>query len=175
MRIYLIGYMGSGKSTVSKRLARTLDLAHYDLDTLFENRYRINIQRFFEKYDEKLFRKLESRLLKETVALSNAVIATGGGTPCFYDNMEWMVRNGITVYLEMSITSLEKRLLDSKKKRPLLANKPHNELRAHIQTQLRQRNIFYSQAQLIFKAESIDIKELATNIKALAGNDQQHG
>lgn len=171
MRIYLIGYMGSGKSTVSKRLARKLDLAHYDLDTLFENRYRVTISRFFERYDEKLFRKLESQLLKETAAISNAVIATGGGTPCFYDNMEWMGRNGITVYLELNVKSLENRLIESKKKRPLLADKSVDEFRDHIRSQLRKRNIFYSQAHLIVKGESIKIDQLANLIKSFSRPD----
>ena len=80
-RIYLIGYMGSGKSSTMKHLANKMSWDAFDLDKLFEERYKISVQDFFHKYDEAAFRKLESQLLKETVSLNNAVIATGGGTP----------------------------------------------------------------------------------------------
>ena len=167
MRIYVIGYMGSGKSTVSHKLASKLGYLRFDLDELFEQRYKISIQNFFEKYDETLFRKLESRLLKETVLLNKVVIATGGGTPCFYDNMEWMLEFGTTVFIEMHPDSLVKRLLESKKKRPLLMGKTPEQLRKFVQNQLRQRNIWYSQAQIILKGESIDVDDAVRKIQQL--------
>jgi shikimate kinase len=167
MRIYVIGYMGSGKSTVSHKLASKLGYLRFDLDELFEQRYKISIQNFFEKYDETLFRKLESRLLKETVLLNKVVIATGGGTPCFYDNMEWMLEFGTTVFIEMHPDSLVKRLLESKKKRPLLMGKTPEQLRKFVQNQLRQRNIWYSQAQIILKGESIEVDDAVRKIQQL--------
>jgi shikimate kinase len=172
MRIYIIGYMGSGKSTVSEKLAKKLELMRFDLDELFEQRFKVDISRFFEKYDEPLFRKLESRLLKETVLLNNVVISTGGGTPCFYDNMEWMKQSGTTVYLEMSPKSLVTRLQSSKRKRPLMRDKTAPEqLLEYITSHLRQRNIWYSQADIIIKGESIDLDELANRVLAFrAGN-----
>ncbi len=165
MRIYLIGYMGSGKSTVSKRLARIFHLDCYDLDDLFEQRFKVSISQFFEKYDESLFRRLESQLLKETALLENAVIATGGGTPCFYDNMDWMNHLGITVFLEMSLSGIISRVKNSKKKRPILMNKSDDEMAHFVHEHLRHRNIYYSQAQIITPAESIDYQALAGKIE----------
>lgn len=165
MRIYIIGYMGSGKSTVSEKLAKKLDLLRFDLDELFEQRFKIDINRFFEKYDETLFRKLESRLLKETILLNKVVIATGGGTPCFYNNMELMKQFGITVYLEMNPKSLVNRLQASKRKRPLMRGKSSaDQLLEYVQNHLRNRNIWYSQADIIIKGESVDVDELANRI-----------
>ncbi len=174
MRIYIIGYMGAGKSTVSEKLAKKLNLMRFDLDELFEQRFKIDINRFFEKYDETLFRKLESRLLKETVLLNNVVISTGGGTPCFYDNMEWMKQFGITVYLKMNPKSLVNRLQTSKRKRPLMKDKTSaDQLLEYVQNHLRNRNIWYSQADLIIKGESIDIDELADRILTFQAGKKQ--
>ncbi|MCC7318235.1 MAG: shikimate kinase [Bacteroidales bacterium] len=167
MRVYLIGYMGSGKSTAAKRLSAVLDLPSYDLDVLFEERYKIEIGAFFHRYDETLFRKLESGLLKETANIPQGIIATGGGTPCFYDNIHWMNENGITVYIRMAPVSIVERLKTSKKKRPLIANKAEHELLPYIQESLRQRNIFYSQAHIIVKGESLDVKALSDKILSL--------
>lgn len=160
MRIYLIGYMGSGKSTVARKLAARLGFTTYDTDVLFEERFRISIQQFFDKYDEPLFRKLERNLLKETLFFNNAVIATGGGTPCFYDNMDWMNAHGTTVYLKLSPQSLARRLSEAKRKRPLLKEKSNLDLMEFVNNHLRQRNIWYSQAQHIVKGESVDLDQL---------------
>lgn len=174
MRIYIIGYMGSGKSTVSEKLAKKLHLLRFDLDELFEQRFKIDISRFFEKYDEPLFRKLESRLLKETVLLNDVVISTGGGTPCFYDNMEWMKQYGITVYLEMNPKSLVSRLKASKRKRPLMKDKSSaDQLLEYVQNHLRKRNIWYSQADIIIKGESLDVDKLADLILSFQSGKKQ--
>lgn len=167
MRVYLIGYMGSGKSTAAKRLSALLNMPSFDLDVLFEERYKIEISSFFQRYDETLFRKLESGLLKETTNIPEGIIATGGGTPCFYDNIHWMNQNGITVYIRMSPVSIAERLKTSRKKRPLVANKDENELLPFIQDSMRQRNIFYSQAQIIVKGENLDLKALSDKIIGL--------
>lgn len=164
MRVYLIGYMGSGKTTTSKRLASVLGLPCYDLDQLFEEQYKIDIPHFFERYDESLFRKLESQLLKDTLQLDQAIIATGGGTPCFYDNMQWMNEHGLTVYIQMQAESVFHRLKSSKRKRPLVAQKTDEELNEFIREHMRQRNIFYSQAHVIVKGESLDVKGLTEKI-----------
>ena len=134
--------MGAGKTTASKKLARLTGFDCYDLDELFEEKYKISIEGFFSKYDETLFRMLESKLLKETDKFHNTIIATGGGTPCFYDNMTWMNQNGLTVYLQMHPKSIFKRLILSKRKRPLVANKTPEDLLQYIKQHLRQRNIF---------------------------------
>lgn len=172
MRIYIIGYMGSGKSTVSEKLAKKLNLLRFDLDELFEQRFKVDISSFFDKYDETLFRKFESLLLKETILLNNVVISTGGGTPCFYNNMEWMKQFGITVYLEMNAKSLLSRLQASKKKRPLMQDKKTaDQLLEFIQNHMRKRDIWYSQADIIVKGESLDVDELADRVLAFRSDE----
>lgn len=168
MRVYLVGYMGAGKTTLSRRIAALLGLESIDLDELFESRYKISIPDFFKKYDETLFRRLESQLLKETLQWDNTVFSTGGGAACFYDNMDWMNRHGITVYLQMDPSSIVHRLSNAKKKRPLVESKTRDELLEFVREHLRQRNIFYSQAQIIVKGESVDAATLAKQILNMA-------
>lgn len=164
MRIYLVGYMGAGKSTTSKRLANRLGWEAYDTDRLFEARFKISINDFFHKYDADLYRKLETQILHETLSLDNAVIATGGGTPCFNDNMEWMNQNGFTVFLKISSQSAITRLSQSKVKRPLIYDRPAEEISEFILRNYAERLPFYEQAQLTVKGEDLDIDELVTLI-----------
>ena len=167
MRIYLVGYMGAGKSTTAKRLARQLGMDSYDTDRLFEERYHISINDFFHKYDEALYRKLETALLYETEVLDNAVISTGGGTACYNDNMQWMNQHGFTVFLKLSSKSLFERLVHSKVRRPLVWNRPPEELQAYIEKSYAERMAYYEQAQLTFKGEDCNIEDLATEIQRL--------
>ncbi|MCR5646183.1 MAG: AAA family ATPase [Bacteroidales bacterium] len=164
MRIYLVGYMGAGKSTTSKRLANRLGWEAYDTDRLFEARFKISINDFFHKYDADLYRKLETQILHETLSLDNAVIATGGGTPCFNDNMEWMNQNGFTVFLKISSQSAITRLSQSKVKRPLIYDRPAEEISEFILRNYDERLPFYEQAQLTVKGEDLDLDELVTLI-----------
>ena len=167
MRIYLVGYMSAGKSTTCKRLARQLGLDSYDTDHLFEERFCISTSDFFKKYDEPLYRKLETQILQGTEALDNAVIATGGGTACFNDNMEWMNQHGITVFLKISPKTAVDRLSHSKVKRPLVSNKTPEELEEFIQKNYTDRMGFYEQAQLTVKGENLDVEALAQAILSL--------
>ena len=164
MRIYLVGYMGAGKSTTSKRLAARLGWEAYDTDRLFEARYRISINDFFHKYDADLYRKLETQILHETLSLDQAVIATGGGPPCFNDNMDWMNLNGFTVFLKISPQSAIVRLSQSKVKRPILIDKSPEELSDFIIKNYTERLPFYEQARLTFKGENCDVEALANAI-----------
>ena len=164
MRIYLVGYMGAGKSTTSKRLANKLGWEAYDTDRLFEQRFKISINDFFHKYDAELYRRLETEILHETLSLENAVIATGGGTPCFNGNMDWMNQNGFTVFLRISPESAIMRLSQSKVKRPILIDKSPEELAEFIVKNYAERLPFYQQAQLVFKGEDCDVETLATLI-----------
>lgn len=157
--------MGAGKSTCAKRLANKSNWNFTDLDQLFESKYKIAIPDFFEKYDESLFRRLERDILQETSSLQNIIIATGGGTACFYNNMSWMNENGITVYLQMSPTAVVNRLIHAKKKRPLIAKKNPEELHLFVKDHLRQRAIFYSQAKIVIEAESLNLDLLITQLK----------
>ena len=164
MRIYLVGYMGAGKSTTSKRLANKLGWEAYDTDRLFEERFKISINDFFHKYDANLYRKLETQILHDTLKYDNAVIATGGGTPCFNNNMEWMNQHGFTVFLKVCPQSAISRLSQSKVKRPILIDKTQEELAEFIMKNYAERLPFYEQAQLTFKGEDCDVEQLATLI-----------
>ena len=159
-RIYLVGYMGAGKTTAAKRLAHRLGWEHYDTDALFEEKYHISVDDFFHKYDEALFRKLESQILQSTENLENAVISTGGGTPCFNDNMTWMNGHGTTVFLKISPQTAVSRIMLSKKKRPLAAGKTEGELATFVEKHYGARMSFYEQAQHVVKGEDLDIEAL---------------
>ncbi len=159
-RIYLVGYMGAGKTTAAKRLAHRLDWEHYDTDALFEEKYHISVDDFFHKYDEALFRKLESQILQSTENLENTVISTGGGTPCFNDNMAWMNEHGTTVFLKISSQTAVSRIMLSKKKRPLAAGKTEAELATFVEKHYGARMSFYEQAQHVVKGEDLDIEAL---------------
>lgn len=152
--------MGSGKSFTGKRLAGRLKYDFTDIDKLFEDRYHFTISDFFERFGEDAFRKLESDLLKTTAALENTVISTGGGTACFFDNMEFMNRHGITVYLKMPAKMILSRLNQSKKPRPLIKALKGEELLAKIEEMLEQREKFYLLAQHIVKIPGQDLEEI---------------
>ena len=159
-RIYLVGYMGAGKTTAAKRLAQRLGWNHYDTDTMFEEKFRISIDDFFHKYDEPLFRKLETQILQSTENLENAIISTGGGTACFNGNMAWMNEHGMTVFLRISPKAAVDRLLQSRKKRPLTENMSKEELTEYVQNHYASRLPFYEQAKICVKAEDFDIDNL---------------
>lgn len=160
MRIYLIGYMASGKSNLGRLLAEKLDYGFLDLDYQFEERFRISILDFFEKYDEGVFRKIEHSLLNETIDLDDVVISTGGGTPCFYDNMDIIKRSGISIYLCREVPALVSRLKMAKLKRPILKNIPLAGLEEKVAAQLNQRAFFYNQADFIIQSEEIDLENI---------------
>lgn len=156
-RIYIVGYMGAGKTTAAKRIANRLGWEVADTDAMFEEKYRISIHDFFQKYDEDLFRKLESEVLKSTENLENTVISTGGGLACFFDNMEWMNQHGLTVFMRISPEAAADRILNSKRKRPLTENKTKEELTEYIRQHYASRLPFYEQAQITVKSEGFDL------------------
>jgi len=148
MRIYLIGFMGCGKSTWGKKLAEKLDYNFIDLDKRIESIEGGTVAEVFKIKGEDYFRKLEADVLHSTVLEKNAVISCGGGTPCYYDNMEWMRNRGKTVYLNLSPENLFGRLRTRKEKRPLIANFDDNQLRDFIFQKLSEREAFYLQADI---------------------------
>jgi len=157
--------MGSGKSALGRQLAQELQAAFVDLDEIFEERYRVSIFDFFEKYGEETFRKLERELLFETARLENAVISTGGGTPCFFENMNFISKHGISVYLRMSSAELAERLKNIKKKRPLIRDLSSDGLEKWISLQLKIREEFYTKATHIFHPLTENIGELIRKLK----------
>lgn len=165
MNIYLVGYMGSGKSTIGRQLAGKLNYTHLDLDDYFESTYRIGIMDFFRKYDEAAFRKIESMMLRKTLEFDHYVISTGGGTPCFHDNMSLINKYGLSVYIRMHPRSLFIRLKNAKRPRPRTAMLSDEALMDRIMDDLSVREDFYNRASISVKGESIDVDALATLIK----------
>ena len=164
MLIYLTGYMGSGKTTAGLKLAVKMGYAFADLDVMIENKFKITINKFFTKYGEPAFRKIEREMLIETFSYTNTVIATGGGTPCFADNMEIINKNGISVYIKIPEKALFQRLLNSKKKRPLLMGKTDEEILDYIKHQLIVREPFYLKSCLTAEGIDMDIQQLIESI-----------
>ncbi|MBR4390934.1 MAG: AAA family ATPase [Bacteroidales bacterium] len=167
MRIYIVGYMGAGKTTVARRLAHCLGMDCFDTDHLFEERFKISTDGFFHKYDEPLYRKLESQILQSTERFDNAVISTGGGTACYNDNMDWMNQHGITVFLKVSPKTSYDRLLHAKVKRPLITDQSPEMLLEFIQQHYSERLPFYEKAMLTVKGEDVDVEALAAAVNEL--------
>jgi shikimate kinase len=157
--IYLIGFMGSGKSTLGRHLARHLGWDFIDLDDLFEEKFRTSVPLFFKEFGEAGFRDAERATLLDTVNMSKTVIAAGGGTPCYFDNMDVMNSSGITMYLKVSPEELAHRLKISKTIRPLIQGKSGEELIAYIREKLSEREPFYNRARIITNGESLDINK----------------
>ena len=147
MRIYLIGYMGSGKSTLGRRLSKYLGLQFVDMDHYIEERNCKTVPQIFAEEGEAEFRKKERKALEELSEFTDIVIATGGGAPCFFDNIDLMNKTGKTIYLNINPKILADRLLKSKTERPLIKGKSKEELIAFIDETLRKRNEFYLQAK----------------------------
>ena len=160
MRIYLIGYMGCGKSTLGRRLAEHLDLQFVDMDHYIEERNLKTIPQIFEQEGEAEFRNKERKALEELSEFTNIIIATGGGAPCFFDNIGLMNQSGKTIYLNIDPAILADRLLKSKTERPLIKGKSREELVAFIDENLKKRNEFYKQAKLQITEPDIELKEL---------------
>jgi shikimate kinase len=152
-RIFLIGYMGSGKTTVGKRLANSLSLEFIDLDAYIENKYRKTIATLFAEKGEMEFRKIERQSLHEVAVFENVVVSTGGGAPCYFDNMELMNKTGTTIYIKAHPEELAARLLASKTVRPLIAGKPKEELIPFIAEHLAQRECYYNDAQIVYHTD----------------------
>jgi len=148
MKIFLIGFMGCGKSTFGKKLAVKLGYDFIDLDQVLENEVGSNIGDYFASHGEDAFRTLESKVLKEYNYPENCIVATGGGAPCYFDNMDWMNNNGTTVYIELSPIALARRLEKGKEKRPLIKSMNHEQLIDFIESKLIERNRFYKRAFL---------------------------
>ena len=138
--------MGSGKSTLGNILAREMGLTFIDLDKYIEERNCKTVPQLFTEFGEPGFREKERKALEEISEFTDVIIATGGGAPCFYDNMELMNRTGITVFLDIHPSVLAERLLKSKTERPLIQGKSRTELIRFIDESLKKRMPFYSKA-----------------------------
>lgn len=155
-RIILIGYMGAGKTTIGRVLARRLNLDFFDLDWYIEDRFHKKVADIFAESGEEGFRKIERNMLHEAAEFENIVLSCGGGTPCFFDNMEYMNQLGETLYLKASPETLYAHLKMGKGVRPLLLNKTPEEVQVFIREQLKQREPFYDKAKHIIDINVMD-------------------
>ncbi|MBS1501428.1 MAG: shikimate kinase [Bacteroidetes bacterium] len=160
MKIFLIGFMGSGKTTLGRKLAARMNYEFIDLDHVLEKRVELSIAEYFSFFGEDSFRKLEREVLQKTQYPENVIVSTGGGLPCYFDNMDWMKSQGKTVYLKLSPKTLADRLESGKEERPLLQGKHGEALVAFIEQKLAEREDFYMQANIIADGLSLTAEKL---------------
>lgn len=164
-KIFLIGMMGSGKSYWTKKIAKWNKCVGYDLDDLIEMNEEKSISEIFSEDGEDQFRKIEAKILRWFKEKKKYVIATGGGTPCFQENMAWMKKEGVVIWLDESVEILVSRLATEKAHRPLIANLNDTEIAHFLQEKLLQRNAFYQQAHYRLSSEQITEAGLKKLIK----------
>ncbi|MDR3268815.1 MAG: shikimate kinase [Tannerella sp.] len=155
-RIFLIGYMGAGKTTLGKMLSGQMGLSFIDLDHFIEERYYKTIRQIFEENGEERFREIEKKALHEVAEFENAIISTGGGTPCFHENMTFMNTSGTTVYLKVPVDELARRMEAYQDTRPVLKGRTGEALKQFIEASLSGRSRYYEQAEIIFDAGHTD-------------------
>jgi shikimate kinase len=158
MKIFLLGMMGSGKSHWKQQLAKLLKTGGYDLDTLVEFHEEKTITEIFEQDGEAYFRKKEAELLRWFKEKKHFILATGGGTPCFHDNMQYMNQEGVTIWLNEPIDVLVKRLLPEKERRPLIKDLSDVELSNFLKQKLVERQQWYGLAMETISGEEINLK-----------------
>jgi shikimate kinase len=156
IRVILIGYMGAGKTTVGKELAKSLGISFYDLDWYIESRMRKSVKQIFDEGGEEKFRRIEYNMLHEVAEFENVIISCGGGTPCFFDNMEYLNRQGETIYLQAEPNVLMQHLKMGKGVRPLLLDKTENEKEEYITDQLKEREQYYLKAKHVMDVNLMD-------------------
>lgn len=165
MKIFLIGMMGSGKSHWCKKLAKKLKCGAYDLDFLIETYEDQTISEIFGQFGETYFRKAEGKILRWFGEKKSYVVATGGGTPCFLNNMQWMNKNGITIWIDEAVDVLVERLKPEKNHRPLIKDLTDEELKEFLNAKMKEREPFYSQAIYRLQNNKISDQSFAQIIK----------
>jgi len=165
MKIFLLGFMGSGKSTHGKKLSAKLGLPFFDLDSLIVEAAGMSIPDYFAKIGEQGFRDLESKTLQQYPFPDDCIVALGGGAPCFNNNMDWLVKQGFTVYISMPAEALASRLERSRTVRPVLQGKQGPELVQFIREKLQERERFYKKAQLVVNGIGLTTEKLRIYLK----------
>jgi len=164
-RIFLIGFMGSGKTTVGSQLARKLAYDFVDMDQMIEDTAGMSVPEIFGELGEEVFRSWEHKILLELCQKERVVVATGGGASCHGTMMSTMNANGVTVYIKLSPSILKDRLTRSRIERPLIRGKSEPELLQYIRTTLEAREVFYNQANYIVDGDKLDPENLAKHLK----------
>jgi|SRR5688572_15640838 len=153
VRIYLIGFMGTGKTTLGHHVATKLDVPFVDTDQMIESKTGLPITAFFEDKGEDAFRKIEAEVLRETSLLDKSIIATGGGLPVYHHNMDWLNEHGITMYLEWPEDILLASLVHHRSVRPLISKLSHDEALQKAKTLLHERKPVYEMASMTLQLE----------------------
>jgi shikimate kinase len=166
-RVYIVGFMGSGKTTAGKKLASLMGWSFADLDKAIEEKEKRSINEIFSDSGEEYFRNAENVILKEFSEKQDIVISTGGGLPCSGDNMGFMNETGITVYLKLNPGQLASRLHDGTAERPLVKDLDKDSLVDFICCKLAQRESFYSKADIVIDGFNLDISKVLEQIRLL--------
>ena len=160
MHIFLLGFMGSGKSHWGRLWAAAHNFNFIDIDEELEKQEQKTVAEIFETRGEDYFRQKETILLRSLTAQSNSIVSCGGGTPCFFDNMAWMNKNGLTIFLEATTQFILKNIKNEKDKRPLIKDKDDAEILFFIDQKLKERQPYYSKAKIILQAEDLNIDSI---------------
>lgn len=158
MTLFIIGYMASGKTTFGRALARRTGLHHIDLDFYIEQRFHASVKEIFDSKGEAEFRRIEGAMLREVGEMNDVVISCGGGTPCFADNIDFMLSHGTTVCLQASDDVIADRVMQAGDKRPLMAGKSRNEILDTIRHHMEMRKPYYDRAQIIISGDRLENK-----------------
>lgn len=164
MKIFLIGFMGCGKTTMGRKLAQYLGYDFIDLDKLIEAKAGMSIPEYFQKYGEDAFRIFERDTLQKHNYSDKTVISTGGGAPCYFDNINWMNENGTAVYMALSPRLLANRLENAKTERPLIKGLKGENLVNFISQKLSEREVFYKKAKHVVSATDLTAEKFAEYI-----------
>lgn len=164
--LYIIGFMGSGKTTAGKKVASSLGWAFIDLDKKIEEHSGMRIPDIFTEFGEDHFRIVEAEVLRSVCPDLDTVISTGGGTPCYGNNMEFMLETGLTIYLKMTPLQLAGRLSSSKDDRPLIRNLGGENLLRFIEEKLALREIWYDKSAIIAEGPDLDVAALISRVKS---------
>lgn len=173
MRIYLIGMPGSGKSTLGVSLAQKLSYTFMDLDEKIVEKEGMPVSEVFNQKGEQYFRETESAVLRETIHLDNVVVATGGGAPCFFDNLEWMNKNGVSLFLQVPLNLIMERVYahpHQQNVRPLFAGKTKKELMETLEAMWQKRGIYYQRASITIPVEEAKAEKVIKRIKEFSLN-----
>jgi shikimate kinase len=165
MRYFITGFMGSGKTYLGCLWAAKHGLAFYDLDALIEEEERMAVAGIFKQRGEDYFREKEAAILRNTDRFHDCIIACGGGTPCFYDNIDWMNRNGVTIFLDAGVDDIYKHIMLEKELRPLLPDTDEEGIKNFIRLKKSERLHFYEQAQIILQDEDLTAEGFNTIVE----------